>query len=1345
MSKINPKQIVLYTDSAFLLATDQLIPSVKATKQYVDTKQEFSWSKDGNTLTTRGKIGSTSGVYGFDFYVNNSVTGGISNTSKWYFGNNSAFDDTFLSIKSSSNLGTYNALAVKDSSDNFIFELRSNSNIKTNGAFLDSSEYNSLSMYSRSLYRENSGTKIVLDWQNTIFNNWDGVNTGNWNYQYLSTGNTIDLHWGQHYLDGNWALGTNTLFSSTRFSIKGSDNTSSNNSLHIKNSDDSSIFFVRNDGLTYTKSNFIGSDFSLSPLTILNTGNSYLVFKINTNGNWDIGPSTFGGNTINYNQNMCNYGNNLIRYDAVDATYASGTPIYISKSMNYDFGGNNYWNIELYHTHTSGSGDKVNGIKSLVTNYDSTGLAGYFKSSTTLSNSTAIPTALKVEVGVVGNTVGRTIESIGGVWFLGDAINVPTSAHSGGSLLWSTSGSLNIKSTGNTSSTYTQQWKNSDDTILGWMRDDGKFQVLAGLNIYGVGGDSIIECYPVSSGQYFLGRSGTTMMMYSQSTVLLESNSSNVRLKSNGAIGIQLNSNGNVILGNNGSEFSDTFLSVKSNDDTSSTWGYKLRNSSNGSLFSSRNDGNFFVNTENTIGPDEKMSINGNIAMSGSIQSVLSSGAGLKLLKPDFSELFIISQDGSSTVSMQTYSGYTLKINELGNNILLYNNVGIDTIFSDTRFSVKGSGNTSSTYAQQLKNSDGNVLAIFDNLGNQSFGATLPSFPSGGAPNFYSISPSSKTLNVRFDDYTDSDVSFSIQKVDSNRIVFGQIDKSYNEHQPIIYSNLSNGSLTFGGYPYAEKRFGFYLHPQGTDYGSDEEFMIADGRRSTANSGMVISSYAALYTSTNNQFRLGALKLVKENSTEGDNKSLFKITLNDGTSEYDPFKIESTGKIIFGNNGTAFTNTYFSVKSLGETSSTYAQQWKNSSSTIINWLDDTGRGYYLKGLRNGNYTSYSETVSGNGTIIGNSVEAHPTSNNTVVKTSDDTGHYIRMIYNDGITFHVGFSGTAGSTSVDTANKVLKLKATGPVIPDSLNLDFDETTGGQRMIARETNKMVYYSYNDYNVMASDTGFKATNFIQTITYFGISTSTGKTVIGNNGSEFTSTFLSVKSTGNTSSTYAQQWQNSSGTTLGWMRDDGAFNVKQVLAGNTETGTSTIPLVVNANSSHATYLFAVGKNNNSAYFRIDSSGNITDIGGNTARIQNSAAKPYFPDGFTSQYYYSAITDNVFINSVSGSTTPFLIESSSNTTDNLVTLSIKGNNAGTKGNVLELMDNSATKLFQFHNNGNFGVNGSSYGSGTGVIFIANATTTPSTNPSGGGVLYVEGGALKYKGSSGTVTTIANA
>ena len=59
---------------------------------------------------------------------------------------------------------------------------------------------------------------------------------------------------------------------------------------------------------------------------------------------------------------------------------------------------------------------------------------------------------------------------------------------------------------------------------------------------------------------------------------------------------------------------------------------------------------------------------------------------------------------------------------------------------------------------------------------------------------------------------------------------------------------------------------------------------------------------------------------------------------------------------------------------------------------------------------------------------------------------------------------------------------------------------------------------------------------------------------------------------------------------------------------------------------------------------------------------------------------------------------------------------------------------------------GNFGIRTSSqFGAGRGVVAIANATVAPSVNPSNGGILYVEDGALKYRGSSGTVTVIAPA
>ena len=72
-----------------------------------------------------------------------------------------------------------------------------------------------------------------------------------------------------------------------------------------------------------------------------------------------------------------------------------------------------------------------------------------------------------------------------------------------------------------------------------------------------------------------------------------------------------------------------------------------------------------------------------------------------------------------------------------------------------------------------------------------------------------------------------------------------------------------------------------------------------------------------------------------------------------------------------------------------------------------------------------------------------------------------------------------------------------------------------------------------------------------------------------------------------------------------------------------------------------------------------------------------------------------------------------------------------------------EIQEDSTTR-FVVANGGNVGVgNISAFGtSAVGVIGIANGTA-PTTSPAGMGQLYVEAGALKYRGSSGTITTLA--
>ena len=78
----------------------------------------------------------------------------------------------------------------------------------------------------------------------------------------------------------------------------------------------------------------------------------------------------------------------------------------------------------------------------------------------------------------------------------------------------------------------------------------------------------------------------------------------------------------------------------------------------------------------------------------------------------------------------------------------------------------------------------------------------------------------------------------------------------------------------------------------------------------------------------------------------------------------------------------------------------------------------------------------------------------------------------------------------------------------------------------------------------------------------------------------------------------------------------------------------------------------------------------------------------------------------------------------------------------GTTGLIL---DGGGSKIKLLNTNNNIAINGATHGTtAAGVLAIANGTA-PTTSPVGGGQLYVEAGALKYRGSSGTVTTLGPA
>jgi hypothetical protein len=121
-----------------------------------------------------------------------------------------------------------------------------------------------------------------------------------------------------------------------------------------------------------------------------------------------------------------------------------------------------------------------------------------------------------------------------------------------------------------------------------------------------------------------------------------------------------------------------------------------------------------------------------------------------------------------------------------------------------------------------------------------------------------------------------------------------------------------------------------------------------------------------------------------------------------------------------------------------------------------------------------------------------------------------------------------------------------------------------------------------------------------------------------------------------------------------------------------------------------------------------------------------------------------AAQTVNMFTASTGASTYNFATGATANATTKTINIGTAGVSGSTTVVNIGSAVSGAVNTLQL--NGRVGLGGSSFGGGVGsLMFIANAGTVPSTNPAGGGILYTEAGALKYRGSSGTVTTIANA
>ena len=89
--------------------TDQtdLINYLNANYQAIGSDAE-SWLVAGNTLASRGKFGSSSGVFGWQWVIDDTEIGGVSNAGAWYWGTTAAFTDTDFSFQGSTADSDYN-------------------------------------------------------------------------------------------------------------------------------------------------------------------------------------------------------------------------------------------------------------------------------------------------------------------------------------------------------------------------------------------------------------------------------------------------------------------------------------------------------------------------------------------------------------------------------------------------------------------------------------------------------------------------------------------------------------------------------------------------------------------------------------------------------------------------------------------------------------------------------------------------------------------------------------------------------------------------------------------------------------------------------------------------------------------------------------------------------------------------------------------------------------------------------------------------------------------------------------------------------------------------------------
>jgi hypothetical protein len=229
---------------------------------------------------------------------------------------------------------------------------------------------------------------------------------------------------------------------------------------------------------------------------------------------------------------------------------------------------------------------------------------------------------------------------------------------------------------------------------------------------------------------------------------------------------------------------------------------------------------------------------------------------------------------------------------------------------------------------------------------------------------------------------------------------------------------------------------------------------------------------------------------------------------------------------------------------------------------------------------------------------------------------------------------------------------------------------------------------------------------------------------------------------------------YQNSTNQTAGTLPDARlSTNVPKLNAANTFTAVQTIapatatpPLVLSANAQGQK---VIGLNadllddQSSAYYQ--SSTNQTAGTLPDARLSTNVPKLNTANTFTAQQTLAVGPESLRLISNGATNRAYIGLYKLDASPSLRTGMI-GNPQGATNELDVINEITGGHLVLGTDSGNIHLQRASFlpgamGAAAGVIAIQNAATIPTANTVGGGALYVESGALKYRGSSGTTTT----